>query len=152
MESKTADAYFTIPELEAAFRLVTDEASAKRLAIIWRYYNGEVVVGDRVVAIPFQNDLPNLAGPDERTFRDETGTEQVPAELGSHDHELEMPIAQALVGFTGAELDLLARSSPEVRQRFDRLGVRFATTTVDTPALWTQMLAFLKALGPLNTT
>ena len=146
MERNAADAYFTIPELEAAFRLVTDDATAKRLAILWRYYNGEVV-GDRVVAVPHQQDLPNLAGPDERTVRDETGTERVPAELGSHDHELETPIAQALVGFTGAELDLLARSSPEVRQRFDRLGVRFATTTVDTPAVWTQMLAYLKALG-----
>jgi len=97
--------------------------------------------------VPHQQDLPNLAGPDERTVRDETGTERVPAELGSHDHELETPIAKALVGFTGGELDLLAGSSPEVRQRFDRLGVRFATTTVDTPALWTQMLAYLKALG-----
>jgi len=30
--------------------------------------------------------------------------------------------------------------------------VQFATTTVDTPAVWTQMLAYLKALGPLTTT
>ena len=126
---------------------MTDEASAKRLAMIWRFYNGEFVVGDRVVELPDQGDLPNLARPNERTVQDELGTDGMPAELLSHHNELETPIARALVGFTDLTVRLLAGSSPEVRQRFDWLGVEFAATTVDTPALWTQMLAYLKALG-----
>ena len=137
-------AYFTIDELEAAFGLVTDAATAKRLAAIWRFQYGDCVVGNRVVAIDGESALPRLGRPSERTYREEVGIDRIPEEIGPHDHDLETAIGHVLVRFSGSPLDLLAGSNPDIRARFDRLGVRYARRTVSDPNDWQNLLAYLR--------
>jgi hypothetical protein len=135
--------YFTIEELETAFTLVTNAATARRLAAIWRFQFGDVVVGNRVIAIDGQPDLPRLVSGTERTLRDEIGINTIPDEIGPHDHDLESAIGHVLVRW-GSALDLLAGSNPAIRARFDRLGVQYARRTVSDPNDWQNLLEYLR--------
>jgi hypothetical protein len=135
--------YFTIEELETAFGLVTNSATAKRLAAIWRFRFADVVVGNRVIAIDGEPDLPRLASATERTLRDAIGIDTIPDEIGPHDHDLESAIGHVLVRF-GPALDLLAGSDPAIRARFDRLGVPYARGTVSDPKDWHNLLEYLR--------
>jgi hypothetical protein len=132
-------AYFTLAELTAAFRLVTDESSASRMATIWKSTFGNCVVGDRVVQLPPEFGLRPLgasASADARAC-DGTATQDFTDEVNSR-------LGMTLIRFSDLTLTLLAGSSRDVRARFERLGVPYAYATVDDPELWRSTLEFLR--------
>ena len=132
-------AYFTVPELTAAFRLVTDESSASRMAMIWASMFGNCVAGDRVVQLPPEFGLRRLGASVTEDARACDGT-------ASQDFtdEVNSALGTTLIRFSDLTLTLLAGSSRDVRARFERLGVPYAYATVDDPQLWRSTLEFLR--------
>ena len=130
--------YFTLPELQASFRLATDDATAARMTRIWVRAFGDRVVDDRVVELPDDYGLPRLGEP----FDPDADTELEP--IDQYFDEMNGPVGLALIRFSDLTLTLLAGASPGVRARFERMDVPFAHATIDRAAEWWQLLAFLR--------
>jgi hypothetical protein len=127
--------YFTLPELHASFRLVTDDPTAARMVRIWARTFGDHVVDDRVVELPEDYGLPRLGGPYDPDA--DAGQEPTDRDVDGIDGAVE----SWLIRFSDLTLTLLAGSSPAVRARFDRMGVPYARATLDDPAGWQRTLA-----------
>lgn len=127
--------YFTVGDLERAFALVIDRERALLFARAWGEHFAEYIVEGRVVALPESFGVARLAPPAPISV---SGLDERNVGLENSMH------GPRLLRFTDGTLTLVAGANPDVRRRFDRLGVRYAWAAIDDPARWREMLDFLR--------
>jgi hypothetical protein len=127
--------YFTFNDVVRSFALVTTKAKAAKYAAIWWESFPECTNGRLFVALPEGFEMPRL-GP--------SSTKSKRCDLVSSDAwdvEGRRGLGSELLRFGATNLMLLAAANPPVRARFDRLKLRYASKTIDTPKLWLEFLA-----------
>lgn len=130
-------AYFTLPELESSFALVTDRETAKRMVLTWKRMFGSCVVGNRVVELPDSYELPRL----DTHAKNGCGPIE---DISEFQQDLDSPTGRILIRFSDLLVTLVAGSNTDIRKRFDRLGVDYAKGTLSTPEKWNAWLEGLR--------
>lgn len=130
----TEEFYFTIDELHRAFALIVGDVAAGELTTAWRSGSGAIFDG-KVVALPASFGFPAL-----NPRRDPGDIDQTPVDDAVYDSLH----GRRLLRLTPGTLTLIAAANPEARARFDRIGLEYGYKTIDDPASWNQLVAFLR--------
>lgn len=119
--------------------MVTTQTEASRLAKIWWESFPDCTNGHHFVALPESFEVPRL-GPASKKRCDLVSS-------AAWETESTRGLGPHLLRFGVSNLALLAAANPSVRERFDRLKIRYGSRTIDTPDLWRSFLAGFKVVG-----
>lgn len=128
--------YFTVDDVARGFALVVDSGRAIAFSKIFEKTFADSIAEGRIVAFPDGYRLPRLGAP--------PGACE-PSRHFAGEEDFETVQEQRLIRFTDLLLALVAAANPEVRKRFDRLGLRYGSKTIDDPVAWQRTLSFLRA-------
>lgn len=136
-------AYFTRADLSAAYSEVVGDTLGPQLAEAWFDLFDACVADDRVVSLPASFKLPALDP--KRT-----------ACVMRRPKEKYRPVLQTiygrrLVAIHSGLFTLVAGVRPDVKLRFDRLGVPYERRTVERPEAWAALMRLLKSFGNEGT-
>lgn len=127
--------FFTRTDVLEAFALIIDRPRAEQYTSMWAVVFHQCMTGDAITALPavYKVRLKPIASPP-----------CVEADAPQFERFVGDGIGVHLLRFTDVLLTLVAASNPEARARFDRLKVRYAKGSIDDPADWTRIIAYLK--------